>query len=919
VGFQPGESFDRYVIQSLLGEGGMGRVYRAKDTRLQRNVALKILRPPGEVSEGRAASSGSFGSASYSDGPARLLREARAAAALDHPNAVSIFDVGEVLGTPYIAMELIEGRSLRSYVGDTSVPRERRIRWLVDIAHALAAAHNRGLVHRDVKPENVMIRTDGVVKVLDFGIARRVLLKDDERSSVMDDEQRAILSTMTQSGSLVGTPLYMAPEQLRGEPTDGRADQFAWGVVAYELLTGKAPWDGSGTGLKLVSEILSKDPPRCGDLPAAAEATVRKALAKSPRDRFDAMEDVAVALEAFGSWSSRDVTVLASTEPPPPAMESGRMETPSAATLAIAKTKSPRRARALALGGALLVALGVAALAFRSSALRGEAESASTSASSAPSAARARPTSTALTDLPPAKSASAEASASYLAGLQGIRDASLLSAVASLRRAVALDPTMAPAHVHLAWLYAAQREMQSARGHFQSAMQLRASMSERDRAVLDATEPFVLREPADLDEAEKRMTAASARWPGDAELAFFLGRYRQLLGRTAAATEAFDHALANDPKLALVWWARAIDGEDAGDFDAALAAYARCLELSPGAASCLRSRSTIHAQRGDCADVEADARRTIAIEPSGYRAYDFLARALCARGRPLETVREVLNQKWALYPEEHRAARRLADLAQLALLQGDFKTAEKHALALEALVTSAQTELEHVEPVRLLVDTYVEMGDVARAVRVAETFRSRRDAWVATRAYGDSALNNALPELLAMSRRGGAISREAFDAKRSDWLRDAKASGSPLWARELWVPAYAAPAETKEEALSALAALPAFAPLPPARDLTMADAATGKVYLLADRAADALPYLRRAAVTCLALDEPVAHTRAHWLLGQALEASGDVAGACAAYDVVEQRWGAAIPRSVTGQKARARSRALGCAKDANKK
>ena len=922
MGFESGEAFDRYVIEALLGEGGMGRVYRARDTRLQRKVALKILRPAGEAGDGRAASSGSFGSGSHSDGPARLLREARAAAALDHPNAVSIFDVGEVDGIPYIAMELIEGRALRAYVGDTSVPRERRIRWLVDVAHALAAAHNRGLVHRDVKPENVMVRNDGVVKVLDFGIARRVRLKDD--TTATNGDQKALLSTITQSGALVGTPLYMAPEQLRGEPTDGRADQFGWGVVAYELLTGKPPWDSGGTGLQLVSEILSKDPARCAELPAAIEATVRKALAKSPRDRFDAMEDVIAGLEPFGSWSSRDVTALASTEPPPPSpsmqtMESGRMETPGAATLTAGANippppKKARGATALVVGGVASIAIVLVIFLARPWASPGSAAPVVTTTASVASATHAPPTSTALTDLPAARSGNAEASASYLAGLQGIRDASLLSAVSSLRRAVALDPALAPAHLHLAWLYAAQREMQSARAHFQSAMQLRASMSERDGAVLDATEPFVLREPADLDEAEKRMAAASARWPGDAELAFFLGRHRQLLGRTAAATEAFDRALANDPKLALVWWARAIDAEDVGDFDAALAAYGRCLDVSPGAASCLRSRSTIHAQRGDCAEVEADARRTIAIEPSGYRAYDFLARALCARGRPIETVREALAQKWALYPEDRRASRKLADLAQLALLQGDFATAEKNALALEKLVASAQTELEHVEPARLLVDAYVEMGDVARAGRVAEAFRTRREAWIATRAFGDSALNNALPELLAMSRRAGAISRESFETKRADWLREAKASGSPLWARELWVPGYAAPAETVEEAREALAALPSYAPLPPARDLTMADAATGKVYALAGRAAEALPYLRRGTVTCLALDEPVAHTRAHFMLGQALEASGDSAGACAAYAVVVARWGAATPRSVTGEKARARARGLGCAK-----
>jgi serine/threonine protein kinase len=155
---KPGDTFERYTIDAAIGQGGMGCVYRAHDSRLDRRVALKV------ISEGAAA---------RGDADARLLREARAAAALDHPNAVSIFDVGELDGSPYIVMELVSGRTLREAVGDASTPVATRAAWLGDVARALAAAHRRGLVHRDVKPENVMVRDDGVVKVLDFGIARR--------------------------------------------------------------------------------------------------------------------------------------------------------------------------------------------------------------------------------------------------------------------------------------------------------------------------------------------------------------------------------------------------------------------------------------------------------------------------------------------------------------------------------------------------------------------------------------------------------------------------------------------------------------------------------------------------------------------------------------------------------------------------
>lgn len=279
-------AFDRYVIEALIGEGGMGRVYRARDDRLQRSVALKLLRP--DRAEGEAG--------------ARLLREARAAAALDHPNTVAVYDVGETGGTPFIAMELVAGRSLRAMVGDASVPVERRLRYLVDVARALQAAHDRGILHRDVKPENVLVRRDDVVKVVDFGIAHPLDLPPSAIApGTPDAAARARFESWTQSG-LVGTPRYMAPEQLHGDRLDARTDQFAWGVLAYELLAGVSPWDetGDARSLTLVSSIVDDAPPSFEALarlvsPEVVEVVAR-ALAKRPGDRFESMAAVATAL-----------------------------------------------------------------------------------------------------------------------------------------------------------------------------------------------------------------------------------------------------------------------------------------------------------------------------------------------------------------------------------------------------------------------------------------------------------------------------------------------------------------------------------------------------------------------------------------------------------------------------------------------
>ena len=310
IPLKPGDTFDRYTIDAVLGQGGMGVVYRAHDGRLDRRIALKIVQDPSATPEAQAQLK------------ARVLREARAVAALDHPNAIAIHDVGEVDGTPYIVMELVDGRTLRACIEGPPTPLLARLGWLLDTARALAAAHKAGIVHRDVKPENVMVRADGRVKVLDFGIARRSASSVDATGPT----QSSSISTLTAKGIQVGTPMYMAPEQIRGEPADGRSDQFSWAILAYELLEGAPPWRAADA-LGLVAAILTEEPPpmKGPDLPAKVRAIVLRALSKLPEERFGSMDDIIRLLAPLAGGAPAPSPSAPATPPASPAGGAGAL------------------------------------------------------------------------------------------------------------------------------------------------------------------------------------------------------------------------------------------------------------------------------------------------------------------------------------------------------------------------------------------------------------------------------------------------------------------------------------------------------------------------------------------------------------------------------------------------------------------
>ena len=290
-----GTRLGRYELLTALGQGGMGEVYRAKDERLGREVAIKIL------------------PSSFSADPDRLRRfeqEARSTGALNHPNVIVVHDTGQHDGAPFVVYELLEGTTLRALLAEGGLSVSRTIRLGTGIAAGLAAAHDRGIVHRDIKPENLFITREGHVKILDFGIA-----------SVAPSTVPAadgVTEPATDPGMIVGTVGYMSPEQARGIRVDYRSDIFSLGVVLFEMLSGQPPFSRAST-IETLNAIITRGsarlPPGAGDSAPALERIVRHCLEKSPDLRFQSARDIAFALEGISTRSGTHASGLGTPGP----------------------------------------------------------------------------------------------------------------------------------------------------------------------------------------------------------------------------------------------------------------------------------------------------------------------------------------------------------------------------------------------------------------------------------------------------------------------------------------------------------------------------------------------------------------------------------------------------------------------------
>ena len=277
-----------FEIVALLGQGGMGEVYRARDPRLARDVAIKVLHSAVTLDPDRRQ---------------RFEQEARAAGGLNDPNIVAVLDIGMHDGALYLVEELLEGATLRDKLTDGPLPVRKALDYSVQAARGLAAAHAKGIVHRDLKPENLFVTRDGRLKILDFGLAKLVAAK----AGAADATSAPTVGLGTEPGMVLGTAGYMSPEQVRGRDVDPRSDLFALGAVMFEMAAGRRAFRGESS-MDTMSAILKEEPPELTklnpDIPMGVERIIRRCLEKDPEERFQSARDLAFALESLSAPSA---------------------------------------------------------------------------------------------------------------------------------------------------------------------------------------------------------------------------------------------------------------------------------------------------------------------------------------------------------------------------------------------------------------------------------------------------------------------------------------------------------------------------------------------------------------------------------------------------------------------------------------
>jgi hypothetical protein len=586
----------------------MGVVYRATDQKLERTVALKSVLRGSDTRE-----------------KARFEREAKLVAALAHPGIVTLYDVIEDGGDLYIVMELVEGRSLRAMLNeDGPLSRDVVARVIHGIADALFAAHERGLVHRDVKPDNVIVRADGRTALLDFGVAK----------VATNDTASPLALTATGDGNVVGTPAYLAPEQARGEAVSAATDQFALAVTAFELLTGELPWTTTSLPA-MVAAIVSSEPAKNTRVDQSTDAILARGLSKDAtarypdvrafaRDLESALSRVVISSSSPPSEAASPLAVTAAadaiTAPLPSAPPPSAAPTPDAP-----KAPSPTRLRLISVGAAAVVALtaiGVYAL-------------------------RPREQHTAATPEIATKPSVPTAALEYENGLDSIHHRSLTEGRVHFEKTLELDPTFVPAYVQaaiselLASPTDGDLDVELGRKHLAEAKRFRSHLSPRDARLVDLYSELV-QPRKDVHHFRVGMEALANDYPNDADALFWTASAQYLDHDEPATLTTLRRVVTVDPSYGPAWGVLADLASVRHDDDAFAEALRGCLSNAPATAYCRFMQTKHIGAMGSCSEIEPIGREWLNADPDSDAALITIASGMLATDRPSAAVRDLI-------------------------------------------------------------------------------------------------------------------------------------------------------------------------------------------------------------------------------------------------------------------------------------
>jgi serine/threonine protein kinase/lipopolysaccharide biosynthesis regulator YciM len=635
-----GQTVSHYRILSKLGEGGMGMVYAAEDMHLGRRVAIKFL------------------NASTSDHHyrARFLREARAISSLSHPHIATVYDYGETAdGKPFLVMELIQGETLSELLEASALTLSESVEIIEDVADALDEAHQRGIVHRDIKPSNVIVTERGQVKVLDFGLAKRM---NEENHSETDPNARTLLATHTRDGVVVGTPLYLSPEQATGGNVDGRSDLFALGALLYECISGKPAFSGSSV-IEIGAQVLHIDPPPPSQLnpqiPAELDRVTLKALAKKVADRYQTAAEMREDLAQVRALLSADGEKIRRLTPH---RRSGHGT--SALTTISTTLRQPRISLFTLVVGVLAIGLVIAGLfwLFKTKAHQ--------------------PT--------------AEAQKFYETGINFLREGAYYQASKSLEKAISIDPRFALAHASLAEAYVELDYEDKAKDELLTVNTLvpdRSALPKLDALYLDAINAIVTNNFKRATELYKQIVDEKPEQP---QAYVDLGRAYEKNDEVDKALESYVEAARRDPQYATAFLRAGIvsirkqNVENASStLDKAASLY-DALGNIEGRTEVLYWRGVLQTDTGKLADARTvlqqalDLTNSTGNESQKINVLLQLSRLSYNEGAPAK-AREYANE--ALTFAEQRGLGNLAIIALLDLgnafnASGDYDRAEEH-------------------------------------------------------------------------------------------------------------------------------------------------------------------------------------------------------------------------------------------------